>query len=105
MNKKVVIVSAVRTPIGSFMGGLSTVSTPKLGAVAIKGALAKIQLDVNLVDEVFMGNVIQAGVGLAPARQAAIYAGLPNSVVCTTVNKVCASGMKSLMLGAQAIQC
>lgn len=105
MNKKVVIVSAVRTPIGSFMGGLSTVSAPKLGAVAIKGALAKIQLDVNLVDEVFMGNVIQAGVGQAPARQAAIYAGLPNSVVCTTVNKVCASGMKSVMLGAQAIQC
>jgi acetyl-CoA acetyltransferase family protein len=105
MNKKVVIVSAVRTPIGSFMGGLSTVSAPKLGAVAIKGALDKIQLDVNLVDEVFMGNVVQAGVGQAPARQAAIYAGLPNSVVCTTVNKVCASGMKSVMLGAQAIQC
>ena len=105
MNKKVVIVSAVRTPIGSFMGGLSTVSAPKLGAVAIKGALDKIQLDGNLVDEVFMGNVIQAGVGQAPARQAAIYAGLPNSVACTTVNKVCASGMKSVMLGAQAIQC
>ena len=105
MNKKVVIVSAVRTPIGSFMGGLSTVSAPKLGAVAIKGALAKIQLDGNLVDEVFMGNVIQAGVGQAPARQAAIYAGLPNSVACTTVNKVCASGMKSVMLGAQAILC
>jgi acetyl-CoA acetyltransferase family protein len=105
MNKKVVIVSAVRTPIGSFMGGLSTVSAPKLGAVAIKGALDKIQLDVNLVDEVFMGNVIQAGVGQAPARQAAIYAGLPNSVACSTVNKVCASGMKSVMLGAQAILC
>ncbi|TRX22249.1 acetyl-CoA C-acyltransferase [Flavobacterium franklandianum] len=105
MNKKVVIVSAVRTPIGSFMGGLSTVSAPKLGAVAIKAALDKIQLDSNLVDEVFMGNVIQAGVGQAPARQAAIYAGLPNSVVCTTVNKVCASGMKSVMLGAQAILC
>ena len=105
MNKKVVIVSAVRTPIGSFMGGLSTVSSPKLGAAAIKGALDKIQLDVNLVDEVFMGNVVQAGVGQAPARQAAIFAGLPNSVACTTVNKVCASGMKSVMLGAQAIQC
>ena len=105
MNKKVVIVSAVRTPIGSFMGGLSSVSAPKLGAVAIKGALDRIQLDVNLVDEVFMGNVIQAGVGQAPARQAAIYAGLPNSVACTTVNKVCASGMKSVMLGAQAILC
>ena len=105
MNKRVVIVSAVRTPIGSFMGGLSTVSAPRLGAVAIKGALDKIQLDVNLVDEVFMGNVVQAGTGQAPARQAAMYAGLPNSVVCTTVNKVCASGMKSVMLGAQAIQC
>jgi acetyl-CoA C-acetyltransferase len=105
MNKKVVIVSAVRTPIGSFMGGLSTVSAPKLGAVAIKGALDKIQLDANLVDEVFMGNVVQAGVGQSPARQAAIYAGLPNSVACTTVNKVCASGMKSVMLGAQAILC
>jgi acetyl-CoA C-acetyltransferase len=105
MNKKVVIVSAVRTPIGSFMGGLSTVSAPRLGAAAIKGALNKIQLDVDLVDEVFMGNVVQAGVGQAPARQAAIFAGLPNSVACTTVNKVCASGMKSVMLGAQAIQC
>ena len=105
MNKKVVIVSAVRTPIGSFMGGLSTVAAPRLGAAAIKGALDKIQLDVNLVDEVFMGNVVQAGVGQAPARQAAIYAGLPNSVACTTVNKVCASGMKSVMLAAQAIQC
>ena len=105
MSTKVVIVSAVRTPIGSFMGGLSSISAPKLGAVAIKGALDKIKLDVNLVDEVFMGNVVQAGVGQAPARQAAIYAGLPNSVACTTVNKVCASGMKSVMLGAQAILC
>jgi acetyl-CoA acetyltransferase family protein len=105
MNKKVVIVSAVRTPIGSFMGGLSTVAAPRLGAAAIKGALDKINLDVNLVDEVYMGNVVQAGVGQAPARQAAIFAGLPNSVACTTVNKVCASGMKSVMLGAQAIQC
>jgi acetyl-CoA C-acetyltransferase len=105
MLKKVVIVSAVRTPMGSFMGGLSTVVATKLGAIAIKGALDKIQLDANLVDEVFMGNVIQAGVGQAPARQAAIHAGLPNSVTCTTVNKVCASGMKSVMLGAQAILC
>ena len=105
MNKKVVIVSAVRTPIGSFMGGLSTVAAPRLGAVAIKGALDKINLDPNLVDEVFMGNVVQAGVGQAPARQAAIFAGLPNTVACTTVNKVCASGMKSVMLGAQAIIC
>jgi acetyl-CoA acetyltransferase family protein len=105
MNKRVVIVSAVRTPIGSFMGGLSTITAPRLGAIAIKGALDKINLDPNLVDEVFMGNVVQAGVGQAPARQAAIYAGLPNSVACTTINKVCASGMKSVMLGAQAIQC
>jgi len=104
MNKKIVIVSAVRTPIGSFMGGLSTVSGPRLGAVAIKAALDRIFLNPHLVDEVFMGNAIQAGVGQAPARQAAIYAGLPNSVICTTVNKVCASGMKSVMLGAQAIQ-
>ena len=105
MNKRVVIVSAVRTPIGSFMGGLSTVTAPKLGAIAIKGALDKIKLDPNLIDEVFMGNVVQAGVGQAPARQAAILAGLPNSVACTTINKVCASGMKAVMLGAQAIQC
>jgi len=105
MNKRVVIVSAVRTPIGSFMGGLSTVSAPKLGAIAIKGALDKINLDPKLVDEVFMGNVVQAGVGQAPARQAAIYAGLAETVACTTINKVCASGMKSVMHAAQAIQC
>jgi acetyl-CoA C-acetyltransferase len=103
MNKKIVIVSAVRTPIGSFMGSLSTVPAPHLGAAAIKGALSKINLDPKLVDEVYMGNVIQAGVGQAPARQAAIYAGLSNEVICTTVNKVCASGMKSIMMGAQAI--
>jgi acetyl-CoA C-acetyltransferase len=103
MNKKVVIVSAVRTPIGSFMGSLSTVSAPQLGAAAIKGALNKINLDPNLVDEVIMGNVVQAGVGQAPARQAALYAGLPNTVIATTINKVCASGMKAVMQGAQAI--
>lgn len=103
MNKKVVIVSAARTPIGSFMGALSTVSASQLGAVAIKGALDKINLDPKLVDEVFMGNVVQAGVGQAPARQAALYAGLPNSVIATTVNKVCASGMKAVMMGAQSI--
>lgn len=105
MSKRVVIVSAVRTPIGSFMGGLSTVTAPRLGAIAIKGALDKIQLAPDLVDEVFMGNVIQAGVGQAPARQAAIYAGLSTETICTTVNKVCASGMKSIMLGVQSIQC
>jgi acetyl-CoA C-acetyltransferase len=104
MNKRVVIVSAVRTPIGSFMGGLSTVPS-RLGAIAIKGALDRINLDPNLVDEVYMGNVVQAGTGQAPARQAAIFAGLPNTVACTTINKVCASGMKSVMLAAQAIQC
>lgn len=103
MSKKVVIVSAVRTPIGSFMGALSTVPAPKLGAAAIKGALEKINLDPALVDEVLMGNVVQAGVGQAPARQAALFAGLPNTVITTTVNKVCASGMKAVMQGAQAI--
>jgi len=103
MNKKVVIVSAVRTPIGSFMGALSTVTAPQLGAVAIKGALEKINLDPNSVDEVLMGNVVQAGVGQAPARQAALLAGLSNTVIATTINKVCASGMKAVMQGAQAI--
>ncbi len=103
MSKKVVIVSAVRTPIGSFMGALSSVPATKLGAAAIKGALNKINLDPNLVDEVLMGNVVQAGNGQAPARQAALYAGLSENVACTTVNKVCASGMKAVMQGAQAI--
>lgn len=103
MNKKIVIVAAVRTPIGSFMGSLSTVPAPYLGAAAIKGALQKINLDPKLVDEVFMGNVVQAGLGQSPARQAALFAGLSNEVICTTVNKVCASGMKSIMMGAQAI--
>jgi acetyl-CoA C-acetyltransferase len=103
MSKKVVIVSAVRTPIGSFMGALSTVPATKLGATAIKGALNRINLDPKEVDEVLMGNVVQAGNGQAPARQAALYAGLPETVPCTTVNKVCASGMKAVMQGAQAI--
>lgn len=103
MSKKVVIVSAVRTPIGSFMGSLSTVTATQLGAAAIKGALNKINLDPTLVDEVLMGNVVQAGVGQAPATQAAIFAGMPNTVPTTTVNKVCASGMKAVMQGAQAI--
>jgi acetyl-CoA C-acetyltransferase len=103
MSKKVVIVSALRTPIGSFMGSLSSITATKLGAIAIKGALDKIKLDPNLVDEVLMGNVVQAGVGQAPARQAALYAGLPNTVACTTINKVCASGMKAIMQAAQAI--
>lgn len=99
----VYIVSAVRTPIGSFMGSLSSVPAPKLGAAAIRGALSKIGLNPNEVNEVVMGCVLQAGVGQAPARQAAIYAGLPESVICTTINKVCASGMKSIAYGAQAI--
>ncbi|MFT5753777.1 MAG: acetyl-CoA C-acetyltransferase [Flavobacterium sp.] len=103
MSTKVVIVSAVRTPIGSFMGALSSVPATQLGATAIKGALNKINLDFNLVDEVIMGNVVQAGNGQAPARQAAIAAGLSNNVTCTTINKVCASGMKAVMQGAQAI--
>jgi acetyl-CoA C-acetyltransferase len=102
-HKKVVIVSAVRTPIGSFMGGLSTVTAPQLGAAAIKGALNKINLSPELIDEVIMGNVVQAGVGQAPARQAALLAGLPNKTIATTINKVCASGMKAVMQGAQAI--
>ncbi|WP_418511185.1 acetyl-CoA C-acyltransferase [Corallibacter sp.] len=103
MNKDVVIVSAARTPIGSFLGSLSTIPAPKLGAIAIKGALDKINLKPEMVQEVLMGNVVQAGTGQAPARQAAIYAGIPNTVPCTTINKVCASGMKAVMQAAQAI--
>ena len=103
MIKKVVIVSAVRTPIGSFMGSLSPLSATKLGAIAIKGALDKINLDATLVQEVYMGNVVQAGVGQAPARQAAISAGIPDTVPCTTINKVCASGMKAVINAAQTI--
>lgn len=101
--KDVVIVSAARTPIGSFLGALSTIPAPRLGAIAIKGALEKINLKPELVDEVLMGNVVQAGTGQAPARQAAIFAGIPDTVPCTTVNKVCASGMKSVMQAAQSI--
>jgi acetyl-CoA C-acetyltransferase len=101
--KEVVIVAVARTPIGSFMGSLSTISAPELGAIAIKGALEKINLNPNEVDEVLMGNVVQAGTGQAPARQAALFAGIPDTVPCTTVNKVCASGMKAVMQGAQSI--
>lgn len=101
--KEVVIVGAARTPMGSFLGALSTVPAPQLGAAAIKGALAKAGVDPEAVDEVFMGNVLQANLGQAPARQAALAAGLPQSVPCTTVNKVCASGMKSIALAAQSI--
>jgi len=102
-TKDVVIVSVARTPIGSFMGSLSNIPAPKLGSIAIKGAMDKINLDPKLIEEVFMGNVVSAGLGQAPARQAAMFAGIPDSVPCTTVNKVCASGMKSIMLAAQTI--
>ena len=102
--KEVVIVSAVRTAMGSFLGSLSTVPATDLGATAIKGALDKINLDASLVDEVYMGNVLQAGVGQAPAKQAMIKAGIPNTVPATTVNKVCASGMKAVMFATQAIR-
>ncbi|MBT8327261.1 MAG: acetyl-CoA C-acyltransferase [Bacteroidia bacterium] len=101
--KSVYIVAAVRTPMGSFNGKLSGISAPKLGATAIKGALAKSGVKPEQVDEVFFGNVLQAGLGQAPARQAAIFAGLPNTTPCTTINKVCASGMKSVALGASSI--
>ena len=102
--KKVVIVSYSRTPMGSFGGCLSTVSATKLGSIAIKGAMDKINLDPNIIDEVYMGNVISSGLGQAPAKQAAIFAGINNNTPCTTVNKVCSSGMKSVMIAAQSIQ-
>lgn len=102
---EVVIVSAVRTPMGSFGGSLSSVSATTLGGVAIKGALEKVSLSADKVDEVYMGNVLQANLGQAPARQAAMAAGLTQEVPCTTINKVCSSGMKSIMLAAQSIMC
>jgi acetyl-CoA C-acetyltransferase len=102
-KREVYIVAAVRTPIGSFLGGLSNVPATQLGATAIKGALKQSGLKPEAIDEVFMGNVLQANLGQAPARQAAIFAGLSNEVPCTTVNKVCASGMKAISLGAQTI--
>tara|TARA_B110000503_G_scaffold48643_1_gene79072 strand:+ start:2502 stop:3677 length:1176 start_codon:yes stop_codon:yes gene_type:complete len=101
--KEVVIVAVARTPIGSFMGSLATIPATKLGAIAIKGALEKIGVAPEMVEEVFMGNVVSAGLGQAPARQAAIAAGIPDTVPCTTVNKVCASGMKAIMLATQTI--
>lgn len=102
--KEVFIVSAARTPMGSFMGSLSTVPATKLGSIAIKGALEKINLDPKLVQEVYMGNVLQAGEGQAPARQAAMGAGLSEETPATTINKVCASGMKAVMMAAQSIK-
>lgn len=102
--KELVIVSAARTPIGSFLGSLSSLSAVQLGSAAIEGALNKIKLEKTLINEVFMGNVLQANVGQAPAKQASLGAGIPNNVPCTTINKVCASGMKAVIIGAQSIQ-
>jgi acetyl-CoA C-acetyltransferase len=99
----VYILGGARTPQGSFLGSLSTVSAPKLGATAIKGAITKTGIDAAKVEEVYMGNVVQAGVGQAPARQAALFADLPQSVTCTTVNKVCGSGLQSIIFGAKSI--
>lgn len=101
--KEIFIVSVARTPIGSFNGSLSSLSAPQLGAVAIKAAMERAKISPDQVNEVYMGNVISANIGQAPAQQASIYAGIPTNVPCTTVNKVCASGMKSIMLGAQSI--
>ena len=104
MTKEVFIVGAKRTPLGSFNGSLSSVSATKLGAVAIKAALEQANIDPNVVEEVIMGSVLQAGLGQAPARQAARFAGISDNVPATTVNKVCASGMKAIALAAQSIQ-
>ncbi|CAD6244298.1 GSCOCG00013330001-RA-CDS [Cotesia congregata] len=103
--RDVVIVSAVRTPMGSFLGSLSSVPAPKLGSIAIQAAVERARVTKDQVQEVYMGNVCQAALGQAPARQATLFAGLPKSTICTTINKVCASGMKSVMLAAQALQC
>jgi len=103
MARDVVIVGAARTPVGAFLGSLSSLTAPQLGATAIKAALERAGIASSKVDEVFMGCVLQAGVGQAPARQAALFAGLPDTVPCTTINKVCGSGLKSVVSGAQAI--
>lgn len=102
-KNKVVIVSSARTPIGSFMGSLSTIAAPQLGAYAISGALKKIQLNPKIVQEVYLGNVLSAGIGQAPARQAALLAGIGETTPCTTINKVCSSGMKAIQIAAQSI--
>ncbi len=102
--REVYIISAKRTPIGSFLGSLSSVPATKLGAAAIKGAIEAAGVKADQVQEVFMGNVMSASLGQAPARQAAMFSGIPDSVPCTTVNKVCASGMKAIALGAQSIK-
>lgn len=101
--RKTVIVSGKRTPIGAFMGSLSSFSAPQLGSFVIKNIVDENKLDINLVDEVIMGNVITAGIGQAPARQAALFAGLPDKTECTTINKMCGSGLKAIMLAHQAI--
>ena len=103
--KNIVIVAAKRTPMGSFGGSLSSIPATKLGAFAIKGALESINLDPKKINEVYMGNVLQANLGQAPCKQAAIFAGIPESTPCTTVNKVCASGMKAISLAVQSIKC
>src|SRR5690348_11805936 len=99
-----VIVSATRTPIGRFLGGLSPLSAPELGAIAIREAVRRSGVDLNDIEEVFMGNVVQGGVGQAPARQAALKAGVPSSVSALTINKVCGSGLQAVMLASQAIK-
>jgi acetyl-CoA acetyltransferase len=104
MNKEVVIVSAARTPIGRFLGSLSGIPATELGGIAIRGALEKIQLDPKLVEEVLMGNVLQANLGQAPAKQAALFAGISENVPCTTVNKVCASGMKTVLQATHSVR-
>lgn len=105
MSTSVYLVSIARTPIGSFNGALASVSAPQLGATAIKAALERAGVAPEMVQEVFMGNVVSSNLGQAPAQQASIYAGIPTTVNCTTINKVCASGMKAIMLGAQSIMC
>ena len=103
--KKFVITSAVRTPIGSYLGALSSLKSPKLGSIVIREAVSRSNITPAMVSEVIMGCVLTAGLGQAPARQASIYAGIPDSVPCMTINKMCGSGLKSVMLAAQAIQC
>jgi acetyl-CoA C-acetyltransferase len=103
--KKVVITHAKRTPIGAFNGSISSLSAPQLGSIVIKSLLENSKIDPSIVDEVIMGNVLSAGLGQAPARQAALYAGLPNKTECLTINKMCGSGLKAIMLAHQAIQC
>ena len=103
MSKTIFIAGVARTPLGSLNGTLASLTAPQLGAIAIKAALERAGISPEKVNEVFMGNVVSAGIGQAPAQQASIYAGLPTNIPCTTVNKVCASGMKAIMLGAQSI--